>query len=61
MTFAEREPHRYFPRVVGHLQQGPDSQLDLRMGGIPVGIIWTPIALHRNDRAIKQLRQLAGR
>jgi hypothetical protein len=29
--------------------------------GFPFGLVWTPMTLHRNARAFRQLRQLAGR
>ena len=28
--------------------------------GIPVGLIWTPLTLNRNAKALKQLRELAA-
>jgi hypothetical protein len=29
--------------------------------GIPVGVVWTPMALAQNAKAMRQVRELAGR
>jgi hypothetical protein len=35
--------------------------LALGWWGIPAGVVWTPMALSRNAKAMRQVRELAGR